>query len=131
MNRKVEREQAFILLFEKCFSNESLDDIILLAEESRDFTITEYILNTFKGVHANLDSINNIISKYSKKNYELNRISKVVLSILRLAIYEIKYIDDIPSSVSINEAVELSKKYGHNQDASYVNGLLGEFVRSE
>ena len=76
----------------------------------------------------NVSVIDEIISKYSI-GWKIDRISKVALSILRLAIYEIKFIDDIPSKVSVNEAVELAKVFGLEKDAAYINGLLGSFVK--
>lgn len=128
MNRKKEREQAFYLIFEKCFSEDSLDEILELAEECREFETTDYIKNVFYGVFENVSVIDEIISKYSI-GWKIDRISKVALSILRLAIYEIKFIDDIPSKVSVNEAVELAKVFGLEKDAAYINGLLGSFVK--
>ena len=128
MNRKKEREQAFYLIFEKCFSNESTNEILELAEECREFESTEYITDVFNGVYDNLEEIDNIISKYST-GWKIERISKVALAILRLAIFEIKFLDDIPNGVSVNEAVELAKEFGLNDDASYVNGLLGAYIR--
>lgn len=128
MNRKKEREQTFYLIFEKCFSDDSLDDILELAKECRDFDATEYIKAVFYGVYDNLEEIDGIISKFST-GWKIERISKVALAILRLAIYEIKFLEDIPNSVSVNEAVELAKEYAQADDASYINGLLGAYLR--
>ena len=130
MNRKQEREQAFYLIFEKCFSNDSLEEILSLAEDCRDFNSTEYIETVFYGVYENIEVIDEIITKYST-GWAIKRISKVALAILRLAIYEIVFLDDIPNSVSINEAVILAKEYGLTDDASYVNGLLGSYLKNK
>lgn len=129
MNRKKEREQAFYLIFEKCFSDDGLEEILELAEDCRDFETTDYIKKVFFGVFENQEEIDSLISKFST-DWTIDRISKVALSILRLAIFEIKFLDDIPSGVSINEAVELAKEYGLEKDASYINGLLGALIRS-
>ena len=131
MTRIEARNEAFILIFEKIFSNESVDDIIALATDSRDFQLDNdgYIIKAFKGVYENVNELDGIIEKYLT-NWTIDRISKVALSVLRLAIYEIKYMDDIPVSVSIDEAVELCKKYSTTDDASFVNGLLGSIVRA-
>lgn len=131
MTRIEARNQAFILVFEKIFSDESIDDIVLLAEDSRDFELDAdgYIINAFRGVYDNVIEIDEIIEKYLT-NWTIDRISKVSLAVLRLAIFEIKYMDDIPESVSIDEAVELCKKYSTVDDASFVNGLLGSIVRA-
>lgn len=128
MNRKKEREQAFYLIFEKCFSDENIENILEIAQECRDFESTEYIKTVFTGVYNNVDEIDAIISKYST-GWKIERISKVSLAILRLAIFEIKFLEDIPSGVSVNEAVELAKEFGLSEDASYVNGLLGAYIR--
>lgn len=131
MTRTEARNEAFILVFEKIFSNETIEDIISLATDSRDFEMDNdgYIINVFKGVYENVVELDSIIEKYLT-NWTIDRISKVALAVLRLAIYEIKFMDDIPESVSIDEAVELCKKYSTTDDASFVNGLLGSIVRA-
>ena len=131
MTRTEARNEAFILVFEKIFSNETIEDIILLATDSRDFEMDNdgYIINAFKGVYENVEELDSVIEKYLT-NWTIDRISKVALAVLRLAIYEIKFMDDIPESVSIDEAVELCKKYSTTDDASFVNGLLGSIVRA-
>lgn len=131
MTRTEARNEAFILVFEKIFSNESVEDIISLATDSRDFEMDNdgYIISAFKGVYENVEELDSVIEKYLT-NWTIDRISKVALAVLRLAIYEIKFMDDIPESVSIDEAVELCKKYSTTDDASFVNGLLGSMVRA-
>ena len=131
MTRTEARNEAFILVFEKIFSNESVEDIISLATDSRDFEMDNdgYIISAFKGVYENVEELDSVIEKYLT-NWTIDRISKVALAVLRLAIYEIKFMDDIPESVSIDEAVELCKKYSTTDDASFVNGLLGSIVRA-
>ena len=131
MTRTEARNEAFILVFEKIFSNETIEDIISLATDSRDFEMDNdgYIISAFKGVYENVEELDSVIEKYLT-NWAIDRISKVALAVLRLAIYEIKFMDDIPESVSIDEAVELCKKYSTTDDASFVNGLLGSMVRA-
>lgn len=123
MTRKQAREEAFILIFEKQFSSDSLQDILELAEEVRDIVPDKYIKTVFFGAYDSIDEIDGIIST-NAVGWSINRISKTALAILRLAIFEMKYMEDIPVSVSINEAVELSKKYATQDDASFVNGIL-------
>ena len=77
-----------------------------------------------------LDAIDQVIQKYSIK-WNINRLPKVTLAILRLAICEIDGMEDIPVSVTINEAVELAKKFASEDDASFINGLLGAYVHSK
>ncbi len=128
MTRKEAREETFILIFEKQFNEDSLEDILQSAVEVRDIEPDDYIRNVFFGVYENLEKIDEIISE-NAVGWSLKRISKTALAVLRLALYEICYIDDIPNSVSINEAVELCKKYATKEDASFVNGILGTAVR--
>lgn len=129
MTRKQAREEAFILIFEKAFNDSSVDEILQLAADVRDLEPDDYILKVFKGVFQNIDTIDSIISE-NAVGWKINRISKTALSLLRLAIYEIKYIEDIPNSVSINEAVELCKKYATKEDSAYINGILATVVKT-
>ena len=128
MTRREAREEAFILIFEKQFNDDSIDAILELATEVRDIKPDEYIKDTFYGVFSNKEEIEAVISKFAV-GWSINRISKTSLAILRLAIYEMKYNDSIPISVSINEAVELCKKYATKEDASFVNGILSSFAK--
>ena len=130
MTRKEARNQAFVLIFEKGINNDPIEDIIDAAKECRDFLEDEdgYTLKVFKGVFENLEEIDDTISK-NLTGWTINRISRVSLAVLRLAIYEMLYRDDIPVSVSVNEAVELCKKYATTEDASFVNGILGAVSR--
>lgn len=123
MTRKQAREEAFILVFEKEFNDDLLQDVLSLAEEIRDIQADEYIKKVFFGVYENIEAIDEIISN-NAVGWSIKRITKTALAILRLAIYEIKYYDEIPVSVSINEAVELAKKYATKEDASFINGIL-------
>ncbi len=128
MTRKQAREEAFILIFEKQFNNEPISDILDTAIEVRDITPDDYIKTVFFGVFDALGEIDSIISE-NVVGWSIKRISKSALAILRLAIYEIKYVDTIPISVSINEAVEIAKKYATKEDASFINGILSTVAK--
>lgn len=128
MTRKIAREEAFILVFEKAFNDNSVEEILELANEVRELVPDDYIKTVFSGVFDNLEEIDAIISE-NAVGWRIERISKTALSVLRLAIYEIKYFDEIPVAVSINEAVELCKKYATKEDASFVNGILATVVK--
>lgn len=130
MTRKEAREEAFILVFEKEFSSDSLEGILEIDMQVRDIKPNDYVKTVFFGVFENLQNIDNIISQ-NAVGWSINRISKTSLAILRLAIFEIKFMEDIPVSVSINEAVELAKKYATKEDASFVNGILATVSKSE
>ena len=98
------------------------------AEEVRDIEADDYVKNVFFGVFENIQPIDELISN-NAVGWSIKRITKTALAILRLAIYEIKFYDEIPVSVSINEAVELAKKYATKEDASFINGILSTIVK--
>lgn len=123
MTRKQAREEAFILIFEKQFNLATVDEILECASEARDITPDDYIKTVFSGVYEKLSEIDDEISENSV-GWSIKRISKTAIAVLRLALYEIRYIEEIPLSVSINEAVELCKKYSTKEEASFVNGIL-------
>lgn len=131
MTRREEREQAFVLLFEKSFDSETeIAELYDFAVENEAITGSEFVKNLVCTAWANVADIDAVIEKYSK-GWKINRISKVALAVLRLAICEVKYYDDIPVGVSINEAVELCKKFAAKDDSSFVNGILGSVSREE
>lgn len=129
MTRNQQREKAFCLIFEKSFKDDSCEEILELAESISEFELTEYTKGLFIGVFDNLEFIDDVISKYLK-NWSINRISKADLSLLRLAVYEMKFCDDIPENVTINEIIELSKTYCGEKSPAYINGVLGSISRS-
>lgn len=130
MTRRQEREQAFILIFEKEF-NEDIDinELYETAVETQVIKARDYTKNLVKNVFEKCDEIDNKIQEHSI-SWDKKRISKVSLAILRLAICEILFIEDVPTSVSINEAVELCKKFASPKDATFVNGVLGTFAKA-
>lgn len=124
MNRSESREQAFIFLFESMFNQEGVDEILEIAKSVREEKISEFSKKLFRGTIENIEEIDIYIEKYLR-GWTKDRLSKVVLSILRLAVFEICFCKENPVSVCINEAIELSKKYATQEDASYINGVLG------
>ncbi|MBR3955205.1 MAG: transcription antitermination factor NusB [Clostridia bacterium] len=129
MTRREMREQAFVLLFEKMFNAEStLQELAEFAEESGLFAADSFAMEIAVRTMENVANIDERLSALSQK-WSLNRLSRVTLTVLRLAASEILYFDDIPVSVSINEAVELAKKYATTEDASFINGVLGSLSR--
>lgn len=131
MNRIQQREQAFFLIFQSQFKLgiEEEDNSIELYSENVE-QVGEYAIELYHGVLEHQNELDEIISSFSR-SWKINRIPKVNISILRLAIYEMKYVDDVPDSVAINEAVELCKKYSSKEDSSFVNGILGSYSRSK
>ena len=129
LSRKKARENAFILIFEKSFNNSTLEEILETAKQVRDFETDEFSEKLFFGVYENIDLIDSLIRE-NLKGWKLERISKIALSLIRMAIYEIIKMPDVPVSVSINEAVVLCKNYATDEDAAYLNGILGSVARS-
>jgi len=131
LTRSQEREQAFLLLFEQVFQPElTPEELIHMALESEYIepsAFTEELLNTVK---EHREEIDEKIAAYSV-SWSMDRMSKVSLSILRLALAEILYLENVPVGVSINEAVELAKKYAGKEDSAFINGILGSFSRKE
>ena len=123
------REQAFFLCFEALFTDADIDEIADNAGDARDEFLSDYAIECAKGVSEHRDEIDEKISAHLKQGWKISRISKISLALMRVAIYEMLYQDDIPVSVSINEAVELAKKYTGEDDSAFVNGVLGAVAK--
>lgn len=134
MTRREQREQVFKLLFRAEFHDSEA------MEEQKDFFCTEndemdpaseketaYITEKAKAILDQKEEIDQAIDRVVT-GWKTNRMGKVELSILRLAYYEMKYEESVPSTVAINEAVELAKSYGQEEAASFVNGVLAKLV---
>ena len=132
MNRSAMREQAFKLIYSlEITKQEELQeqvDLFLESNEIKDENAKRYIQDAIFGIEKNKETIESLIEKNLKTDWKMDRISKVDLSILKLAIYEIKY-KEIPFKVVINEAVELAKKYGEDSSKNFVNGILASVVK--
>ena len=124
MQRKIARENAFILLFEKAFkSDETAEEIFIKATEVRSLEYDDYVKRVLFGSCENAAVIDEMIEVHSV-GWKKERISPVSKAIIRLAAYEMMFMEDIPARVSINEAIELSKKYDDEKSYSFVNGIL-------
>ncbi|MBE6716107.1 MAG: transcription antitermination factor NusB [Ruminococcaceae bacterium] len=131
MKRSEAREQAFILVFEKIFNPEiTTEDIKNFAEESELFSLDEYAEKLFSVTVENSEKTDEVITSFLR-GWTLQRLPKVSLALLRLGVTEITYFEDTPDSVTANEIVELAKKYGGADDASFINGLLGSVIRGK
>lgn len=131
MNRSAVRELAFKAMYgmevQKEYDKEQLN-LFISENNLNDRQSIEYLNSIFDGVEAHNDEIIGLISENLKKDWTVQRISKVNLAILKIAIYEIKYME-IPFKVAINEAVELAKKYGDEAAPLFVNGVLASIVK--
>jgi len=124
MNRKTARENAFILLFELASkADETAEEIFDKATNIRELEVDEFVKRVFFGVNENLVVIDKCIAD-SLVGWKAARLSTVSKSVTRLAVYELMFLEDIPAKVSINEAIELSKKYDDEKAYMLVNGVL-------
>lgn len=130
MKRSEAREQAFMLIFERSFKDDSIDEILEDAVVGRSVEVDDYAYRLAKDVCDHLPWLDASIEAYSKK-WKINRMSRVALSIIRLSLWEIDHEETVPVGAAINEAVELAKKYGNEDDFSFVNGLLGAYARDK
>lgn len=133
MNRSEAREYAFKMVYgleiQKEFTKEQFDLFMDNSDVNQE-AAKNYLEEIFEGIKKNKETILDLISKNLKKDWNLDRISKVNLAILEIAIFEIKY-TDIPFKVAINEAVELAKKYGDESAPLFVNGILASVVNEK
>ncbi|MEF9983785.1 MAG: transcription antitermination factor NusB [Oscillospiraceae bacterium] len=130
MTRREAREQAFVIIFERMFNKETLFEIIENAVEGRSLEIDDFARKLAEQSIIHEDGTNEIIDRLSKK-WKINRMPKTTVAILKIALCEIDYFDDIPESVTVNEAVEIAKKYAGAEDASYINGILGAYIKEK
>ncbi len=130
ISRREAREILAGLLFETEFrTDEDVNGVYALAVEDRDIPDDEYIRRAYFAIHDNIDEIDGVIGNHSK-GWKTQRMSKLSRSILRLCVYEMLYEKEIPYSVSINEAVELSKKFDDDKARPFINGILNS-VKNE
>ena len=131
LSRRASRELAMKLLYQFQLRDDDIDEqvMLFLSEEKLEGTETEYFLDVVHGVMEKKDEIDSLIENHAR-GWSLERMPKVDLAIMRLSIYELRFREDIPWNVSINEAVELAKKYGGDQSKSFINGVLGKIVAS-
>ncbi len=145
MTRGDARELAVHLIYGQGFTGESPEAVVdirldkayyqKLAEENAVYADRpsraqlNYIDNVVSGVTNRLEELNSTIQRFSI-GWDVSRISRLTRSIMQLAIYEILYVEDVPTNVSISEAVRLAKKYDGDDTGAFVNGILGSFARS-
>ena len=132
MNRSAAREEAFKVLYSlEVQKKEEIKEQLELYMQNENITdenTVSYINSTIEGIYNNSDTIEQKISDNLKKDWKIERISKVDLALLKLAIYEILY-TDTPYKVAINEVLELSKKYSEESSSNFINGVLASIVK--
>ena len=132
MSRREIREQIFKLLFRIEFNQKeemAEQEAVFFADEENETSEKESVIISEKvnKIVEKLDDIDRLLNEKAK-GWETERMGKVDLTILRLAVYEILYDEDIPTGVAINEAVELAKKFGQDSSPAFVNGVLAKFA---
>lgn len=131
MTRRAIREEIFKLLFRVEFHDkeqlEEQTELFFSSEEAPDEVDSDYIRTKYEAIESRISEIDAAVDEKSS-NWSTGRMSRVDLTIIRLAVYEILYDSEIPTSVAINEAVELAKKYGQDSSGSFVNGVLAKFA---
>ena len=133
MSRRSARKNAFSLLFQMDFNEatefEQVKEIFFAEkEEPVEESDKAFILSEVEGVHEHMEEIDAMIEQ-SAKGWDLSRMNKVDLAILRLAVYEMKY-GETPVGVAINEAVELAKKFSSDEAPAFINGVLGKAAQA-
>ena len=128
MSRVVSREETFKLIFEYCSTGEVNDfSVEELISENKQVE-TEYVKQVYYGIVDKFEELKEDINRTSK-TFTVDRIFKVDFALLLLALYEIKYMPEIPNAVSVNEVLNLSKVYSTDKSYSYINGILSNFVK--
>ena len=132
MKRSAIRELTFRLIYsleiQKAENLEEQIELYLECNEVEDEEAKEYIKDAIFGINEHIEEIQELIEKNLKADWKIDRISKIDLSLLKLAIYEIKY-KKIPYKVAINESLELAKKYGEEASKNFINGILASVVK--
>lgn len=127
MNRKLSREKTMELLFGMTLSKDTVEEAIENFVDNYEGNIKEidltYVKQTLIGIENNKEAIDEVIAA-NLHNWKIDRISKVNLSILRLAAFELLYNDEVPKGVAINEALEITRRYSDEKSVSFINGVL-------
>ncbi len=130
LKRSEARNNAFILLFECAFQSQpDREEVLRLAEENHEIALDEFVLSVFHGVLDRQPQLDETIARYCTKR-TVDRLSKMLLTALRIAFYEMEC-TDTPPAIVINEAVNLIKTYDSPEAASYGNGVLASYVREK
>ena len=131
MNRTLAREVAMKILFARSLGGEDTWEVVLEQSQARDELSDEdktFLENEVFGVERHREELDGLIDGYAK-GWNLNRLAKVDLTLLRMGLFELLYLPEVPVGAAINEAVELSKRYGEDKSYSFINGILGTAAR--
>ena len=131
MDRSLAREIAMKMLYAASLGGEeSMSEVLEQSEQADTLSGSDktFLENLTAGVSARREELDGIIGKYAQ-GWALNRLAKVDLTILRMAVYELLYMPEVPVGATINEAVELAKAYGEDKSSGFINGILGSVAR--
>ena len=114
-----------------CGGEESMNEVLEQSEQADTLSGSDktFLENLVYGVQTRQEELDGVIGQYAQ-GWALNRLAKVDLTILRMAVYELKYMPEVPVGAAINEAVELAKAYGEDKSAGFINGILGSVARA-
>lgn len=129
MTRHQMRESIFLLTFERIFNDEPVETIVETAKECETVPVDARVIAWFEDICKKQEMIDEEIKKYLK-NWTITRISKVSLTALRVAMYEILFVEDMELNVSISEAVKLTQEYSNKDDVAFVNGVLSSVAKT-
>lgn len=132
MDRSLAREIAMKMLYAASLGGEeSMNEVLEQSEQADTLSGSDktFLENLVYGVQTRQEELDGVIGQYAQ-GWALNRLAKVDLTILRMAVYELKYMPEVPVGAAINEAVELAKAYGEDKSAGFINGILGSVARA-
>lgn len=133
-SRRDLRERAFQALFSLEFGGEFVDaanHTYIYDKEGDEHEVPVFLLNLVNGVLDHQAELDELISKYLKQGWSLSRLTLTDKTILRLGLYEMKYFEETPDRVAVNEAIEIAKKYSDETSSRFINGLLSQFIEDE
>lgn len=134
MNRRKSRETAMKLSYEMSIKKDKVEEVLENFKENTEVDLNEldmeYITRILKGVEDNTEFLDKKIEE-KLINWKLNRLSKIDLAILRISVYELLFENDIPNRVSVNEAIELAKKFSPDATGGFINAVLDRFIKED
>lgn len=129
LTRREVRDSAFKIIYESLLRDDPVEELFEMAEDIDEIPVDEEVKKMVTDVLEKSEELDEIISKFSKKRV-FSRIAKINIAILRIGFYEIIYNDRIPTNSAVHEAVLIAQNYSYKEDVSFVNGILGSYVRS-
>ena len=127
--KRQRRENAFLILFEASLRDDTPEELYRAAEDVGEIEIDDNVRALVEGVLSKKEELDAVIGSYSPKR-AVSRIPRINLILLRMAIYEIRYMPQTPVNVAVSEAVYISQKYTYQEDTAFINGVLGAFTRA-